>query len=338
MANVAINGLGRIGRAALKIIMETPGLDLVAVNDIGSLDNLAYLLRYDTAFGRYDKSVEEADGKLVINGQSIAFLQERNPEDLPWSEMNVDLVFECVGIFTDMEGASKHIKAGAKFVIISGPTKSADVPTVVHGVNTADGETRVLSCASCTTNNITPVLEILDRYIGIEKAIMTTVHAYTSTQELIDTPKQKDFRRGRAAAQNIIPTTTGAAKASTKALPQLEGKFDGISMRVPVITGSISDMVFVTKRDTSAEEVNEIFRKEAATDRYKGILGVTDEPLVSSDIIGETHASVVDLGMTRVVDGDLLKVLAWYDNEWSYTSQMIREAVSTLKNAGLVPA
>ena len=338
MANVAINGLGRIGRAALKIIMETPGLDLVAVNDIGSLDNLAYLLRYDTAFGRYDKSVEEADGKLVINGQSIAFLQERNPEDLPWSEMNVDLVFECVGIFTDMEGASKHIKAGAKFVIISGPTKSADVPTVVHGVNTADGETRVLSCASCTTNNITPVLEILDRYIGIEKAIMTTVHAYTSTQELIDTPKQKDFRRGRAAAQNIIPTTTGAAKASTKALPQLEGKFDGISMRVPVITGSISDMVFVTKRDTCAEEVNEIFRKEAATDRYKGILGVTDEPLVSSDIIGETHASVVDLGMTRVVDGDLLKVLAWYDNEWSYTSQMIREAVSTLKNAGLVPA
>ena len=227
---------------------------------------------------------------------------------------------------------------GTFFVIISGPTKSADVPTVVHGVNTADGETRVLSCASCTTNNITPVLEILDRYIGIEKAIMTTVHAYTSTQELIDTPKQKDFRRGRAAAQNIIPTTTGAAKASTKALPQLEGKFDGISMRVPVITGSISDMVFVTKRDTSSEEVNEIFRKEAATDRYKGILGVTDEPLVSSDIIGETHASVVDLGMTRVVDGDLLKVLAWYDNEWSYTSQMIREAVSTLKNAGLVPA
>ena len=338
MANVAINGLGRIGRAAFKIIMETPGLDLVAVNDIGSLDNLAYLLRYDTAYGRYHKSVEEADGKLIVDGQTIAFLQERNPEDLPWAEMNVDLVFECVGIFTDMEGASKHIKAGAKFVIISGPTKSADVPTVVHGVNTADGETRVLSCASCTTNNITPVLEILDRHIGIEKAIMTTIHAYTSTQELIDTPLQKDFRRGRAAAQNIIPTTTGAAIASTKALPQLEGKFDGIAMRVPVITGSISDMVFVTKRDTSAEEVNDLFRQEAATDRYKGILGVTDEPLVSSDIIGETHASVVDLSMTRVVDGNLLKVLAWYDNEWSYTSQMIREAVSTLKNAGLVPA
>ena len=338
MANVAINGLGRIGRAALKIIMETPGLDLVAVNDIGSLDNLAYLLRYDTAYARYHKSVEEADGKLVVDGQRITFLQERNPEDLPWAELNVDLVFECVGIFTDMEGASKHIKAGAKFVIISGPTKSADVPTIVHGVNTADGETRVLSCASCTTNNITPVLEILDRHIGIEKAIMTTIHAYTSTQELIDTPLQKDFRRGRAAAQNIIPTTTGAAIASTKALPQLEGKFDGIAMRVPVITGSISDMVFVTKRDTSAEEVNDLFRQEAATDRYKGILGVTDEPLVSSDIIGETHASVVDLSMTRVVDGNLLKVLAWYDNEWSYTSQMIREAVSTLKNAGLVPA
>ncbi|MCA9888864.1 MAG: type I glyceraldehyde-3-phosphate dehydrogenase [Anaerolineae bacterium] len=338
MANVAINGLGRIGRAALKIIMETPGLDLVAVNDIGSLDNLAYLLRYDTAYGRYHKSVEVADGNLVVDGQEIAFLQERNPEDLPWAEMNVDLVFECVGIFTDMEGASKHIKAGAKFVIISGPTKSADVPTVVHGVNTADGETRIISCASCTTNNITPVVEILERHIGIEKAIMTTVHAYTSTQELVDTPLQKDFRRGRAAAQNIIPTTTGAAKATTKALPQLSGKFDGISMRVPVIVGSISDMVFVTKRDTTAEEVNGLFRQEAATDRYKGILGVTDEPLVSSDIIGETHASVVDLSLTRVVDGNLLKVLAWYDNEWSYTSQMIREAVSTLQNAGMVPA
>ncbi|MCA9881693.1 MAG: type I glyceraldehyde-3-phosphate dehydrogenase [Anaerolineae bacterium] len=338
MANVAINGLGRIGRAALKIIMETPGLDLVAVNDIGSLDNLAYLLRYDTAYGRYHKSVEVADGNLVVDGQEIAFLQERNPEDLPWAEMNVDLVFECVGIFTDMEGASKHVKAGAKFVIISGPTKSADVPTVVHGVNTADGETRIISCASCTTNNITPVVEILERHIGIEKAIMTTVHAYTSTQELVDTPLQKDFRRGRAAAQNIIPTTTGAAKATTKALPQLSGKFDGISMRVPVIVGSISDMVFVTKRDTTAEEVNGLFRQEAATDRYKGILGVTDEPLVSSDIIGETHASVVDLSLTRVVDGNLLKVLAWYDNEWSYTSQMIREAVSTLQNAGMVPA
>ncbi|MCA9893956.1 MAG: type I glyceraldehyde-3-phosphate dehydrogenase [Anaerolineae bacterium] len=338
MANVAINGLGRIGRAALKIIMETPGLDLVAVNDIGSLDNLAYLLRYDTAYGRYHKSVEVADGNLVVDGQEIAFLQERNPEDLPWAEMNVDLVFECVGIFTDMEGASKHIKAGAKFVIISGPTKSADVPTVVHGVNTADGETRIISCASCTTNNITPVVEILERHIGIEKAIMTTVHAYTSTQELVDTPLQKDFRRGRAAAQNIIPTTTGAAKATTKALPQLSGKFDGISMRVPVVVGSISDMVFVTKRDTTAEEVNGLFRQEAATDRYKGILGVTDEPLVSSDIIGETHASVVDLSLTRVVDGNLLKVLAWYDNEWSYTSQMIREAVSTLQNAGMVPA
>lgn len=338
MANVAINGLGRIGRAALKIIMETPGLDLVAVNDIGSLDNLAYLLRYDTAYGRYHKSVEVADGNLVVDGQEIAFLQERNPEDLPWAEMNVDLVFECVGIFTDMEGASKHIKAGAKFVIISGPTKSADVPTVVHGVNTADGETRIISCASCTTNNITPVVEILERHIGIEKAIMTTVHAYTSTQELVDTPLQKDFRRGRAAAQNIIPTTTGAAKATTKALPQLSGKFDGISMRVPMVVGSISDMVFVTKRDTTAEEVNSLFRQEAATDRYKGILGVTDEPLVSSDIIGETHASVVDLSLTRVVDGNLLKVLAWYDNEWSYTSQMIREAVSTLQNAGMVPA
>jgi glyceraldehyde 3-phosphate dehydrogenase len=337
MAKVAINGLGRIGRAALKIILETPGLELVAVNDIGSLDNLAYLLSHDTAYGRYHKKVEEGDGTLIIDGQEIVFLQERDPAQLPWTEMDIDLVFECVGIFTSMEGASKHVEAGAKFVIISGPTKSADVPTVVHGVNTPDGGSRVISCASCTTNSITPVVEILDRHLGIEKAMLTTVHAYTSTQELVDTPLQKDFRRGRAAAQNIIPTSTGAAVATTKALPQLENKFDGIAMRVPVIVGSVSDMVFLTSRDTAVEEVNNLFKQEAA-DRYKGVMGVTEEPLVSSDIIGETHASVVDLSMTRVVDGNMLKVLAWYDNEWSYTSQMVREAVATLQNAGLVPA
>ncbi|QPC82818.1 type I glyceraldehyde-3-phosphate dehydrogenase [Phototrophicus methaneseepsis] len=338
MAKVAINGLGRIGRATLKTILEKTDLDLVAVNDIGSLDNLAYLLSHDTAYGRYNKSVETNENKLIIDGHEIAFLQERDPAQLPWADMGIDLVFECVGIFTTMEGASKHIEAGAKFVIISAPTKSADVPTIVHGVNTPDGSKRVISCASCTTNSITPVVEVLDRHIGIEKAMLTTVHAYTSTQELVDTPLQKDFRRGRAAAQNIIPTSTGAAIATTKALPQLEDKFDGIAIRVPVIVGSISDMVFVTKRDTTVEELNDIFRQEATSERYEGIMGITEEPLVSSDIIGESHASVVDLSMTRVVDGNLVKVMAWYDNEWSYTNQMVRQGVAALKDAGLIPA
>lgn len=329
MANVAINGMGRIGRAALKVIMETSGLDLVAVNDIASLDNIAYLLRYDSVYGRYDKTVEVGVGMLKVDGQEIKYLSERQPEDLPWAELDVELVFECVGIFTKQEDAARHIKAGAEYVIISAPPKSKETPTVVHGVNRPDGNPQIISCASCTTNSITPIVEILGRRVGIKKAMLTTVHAYTSSQALVDSPAGKP-RRGRAAAFNIVPTSTGAAIATTKALPQYEGKFDGVSLRVPVPVGSISDLTFVMERNTSVEEINSILSEEASLDRYEQVIGVSDDNLVSSDIIQDPRACVVDLTMTQVVDGDLVKVMAWYDNEWGYTNQMIREAKQVL--------
>ena len=338
MAKVAINGLGRIGRAALKVILDTPELELVAVNDIGSIDNMAYLIRYDSVYGRYNRSVEVQDGNLVIDGQTIRYLSERDPANLPWGELDIDLVFESTGIFTKQEDAGKHIEAGAEFVIISGPTKSKGVPTVVHGVNRANGDTRILSCASCTTNNIAPVMEVLERHIGIKKAIMTTVHAYTATQLLVDGPGGKDMLRGRAAAVNIVPSSTGAAVAAALALPELEGKFDGLSLRVPVPVGSIADIVVVTERATSVEELNNIFRQEASSERYNGVLGVTDEPIASSDIIQDPRASIVDLTQTMVVDGDLVKIMSWYDNEWGYTNQMIKEALQVLKNKSAAPA
>ncbi|MFP3854576.1 MAG: type I glyceraldehyde-3-phosphate dehydrogenase [Anaerolineales bacterium] len=328
MAKVAINGLGRIGRATLKIIQATEGMDLVAVNDIVPIDNIAYLLRYDTVYGRYDKSVEAKDGELIVDGQSIQYLSEKDPAALPWSDLGVDLVFESTGVFTDRDALEKHIEAGAKHVILSAPAKG-EVMTVVHGVTEKGDRPQVLSCASCTTNSITPVVEIIGRRIGIKKATMTTIHAYTSSQAIVDSPHKK-MRRGRAGAANLVPTTTGAAVATTKALPQYEGRFDGVAVRAPVPVGSISDIVFLTERETSVEEVNEIFREEAQTDRYKGILGASDDELVSSDIIGDSRAAILDLGMTQVVDGDLVKVMSWYDNEWGYTNQMVREAKEML--------
>jgi glyceraldehyde 3-phosphate dehydrogenase len=329
MANVAINGLGRIGRAALKVIMEADGLDLVAVNDIVPMDNIAYLIRYDTVYGRYDKSVEEKDGELVIDGQAIKYLSERDPAQLPWSEMGVDLVIESTGVFTNRDALEKHLEAGAKHVILSAPAKD-EVLTIVHGVSDKSDEApAIISCASCTTNCISPVVEILGRRVGIKKATMTTIHAYTSSQAIVDSPHKK-MRRGRAGAANLVPTTTGAAIATTKALPQYEGVFDGAAVRAPIPVGSIADIVFVTERDTTVEEINKIFREEAKTDRYKGILGASDDELVSADIIGDSHASIVDLGMTQVVDGDLVKVMSWYDNEWGYTNQMVRQAKEML--------
>jgi len=309
------------------VVLETPALELVAVNDIAPIDNFVYLLRYDTVYGRYHKSVEAKDGNLVIDGQEIRFLSERDPANLPWKEMGVELVFESTGFFTDRAGASKHIEAGAEHVIISAPTKSEDTPTIVHGVNTDMGTgINVISTASCTTNSLTPVVEIIGRRIGIEKALMTTVHGYTSTQALVDSPMKK-MRRGRAAAQNIVPTSTGAAVATTKALPEYQNKFDGVALRVPVPVGSMSDITFVTSRDTTVEEVNNILKEEAASKRYQDIFAVTEDELVSSDIIGDPHASIADLEMTRVVGGNLVKVMAWYDNEWGYTNQMVRQAL-----------
>ncbi|MEL7001478.1 MAG: glyceraldehyde 3-phosphate dehydrogenase NAD-binding domain-containing protein [Bacteroidota bacterium] len=325
MKKIAINGMGRIGRAALKIIIDHPELDLIAVNDIASKENIAYLLKYDSVHGNLGKDVTLGEGSITIDDKEIKFLNERNPEELPWGEMNIDVVIESTGIFTAQEDAERHIKAGAKTVVLSGPTKSPDVPTVVHGVNTEDGKTSIFSCASCTTNNISPVMEILGRRIGVDKAIMTTIHADTASNKTVDLPSAKDFRMGRSGLNNLIPTSTGAAKATAKALPEYAGKFDGISVRVPVAVGSISDITIVTGRATSAEEVNEILTQESGTDRYKNVFAVTNEPLVSSDIIKSAYASIADLGMTKVVDGNLLKVLTWYDNEWGFTNQMVRQ-------------
>jgi glyceraldehyde 3-phosphate dehydrogenase len=329
MPAVAINGLGRIGRAALKILLDSDGLDVAAVNDIAAADNLAYLLKYDTVYGRYHRKVSAEDGVLVIDDRRIPVFSERDPSALPWGDLGVDLVLECTGVYTSEEDLRRHIRAGASHVILSAPTKSENVPTVVHGVNRPDGEPRIISCASCTTNCITPVIEIAHRRIGVERAVMTTVHAYTATQQLVDGPS-KGFRRGRAAAANLVPATTGAARATTRAVPELTGRFDGLAVRAPIPVGSIADIVFVTSRATTAEEVNDAFRQEAATERYQEVLGVSDDPLVSADIVGDPRAAVVDLELTTVVDGTLVKVMAWYDNEWGFTNQMIREARSIL--------
>jgi glyceraldehyde 3-phosphate dehydrogenase len=336
MPTVAINGLGRIGRAALKILLDSDGLELAAVNDIAAADNLAYLLNYDTVYGRYHHKVSAEDGALVVDDRRIPVFAERDPSALPWGDLGIDLVLECTGVFTTEEDLRRHIRAGASYVILSAPTKSQNVPTVVHGVNHPDGEPRIISCASCTTNCITPVIEIAHRRIGVERAVMTTVHAYTATQQLVDSPS-KSFRRGRAAAANLVPATTGAALATTRALPELTGRFDGVALRAPIPVGSIADIVFVASQPTTVEEVNDAFRQEATTERYQGVLGVSDDPLVSADIIGDPRAAVIDLELTTVVDGTLVKVMAWYDNEWGFTNQMIREARNTLADPAPVP-
>ncbi|WP_190823893.1 type I glyceraldehyde-3-phosphate dehydrogenase [Saccharopolyspora pogona] len=327
MPTVAINGLGRIGRAALKILLDDNELELVAVNDIAAPDNLAYLIKYDTAYGRYHRSVHSEDGTLVIDDRRIPAFSERAPEKLPWRDLGVDVVLECTGVFTTADDLRRHVQAGAPYVVLSAPTKSETVPTVVHGVNVPDGQPQIISCASCTTNCITPVIEVANRRIGVERAVMTTVHAYTAGQHLVDGPS-KNFRRGRAGAANLVPTSTGAAQATTRALPELAERFDGVAVRAPIPVGSTADIVFVASRTTTAEEINDVFRQEAETARYQGILGVTEDPLVSADIVGDPHAAIVDLDLTRVVDGTLVKVMTWYDNEWGFTHQMIREVRS----------
>ena len=321
MASIVINGLGRIGRAALKILEQTGGAEVVAVNDLIPVDNLAYLLGYNTVYGRWHTTLTADGNALVVGGRKIPVLAERDPAGLPWRELGVDLVLECTGAFRREDDLRKHLSAGASRVILSALARTETVATVVHGVNQAPPEEQVISCASCTTNCITPVAEVLDRRFGVRQAIMTTVHAYTSSQQLIDGPA-RDFRRGRAGAANMLPASTGAALATTKALPNLAGKFNGVAIRVPVPVGSIADVTAVTARPVTREEVNDAFRDEAASDRYRGILGVADNPVVSADIIGDPRASVVDQ--------TLVKVMSWYDNEWGFTCQMIREAFTTL--------
>lgn len=329
MTNIAINGMGRIGRAVLKIILNTPGLELVAVNDLIPIDNIVYLLKYDSVYGRFKGTIEGNDTALKINGISYPVFNEKDPEQLPWNKLGVDVIFECTGVFRYKNGLEKHLQAGAKHVILSAPAKGDDVAMVVHGVNQVESSCSILSCASCTTNCIAPVVEILGRHIGVKKAILTTIHAYTSTQTLVDGPRNK-WKRGRAGAVNFVPTSTGAAKATTRILPQYAGKFDGVSVRGPVPVGSLADIVLLSEQPTSVQEINTIFKKESESKQYKGILGVSEDSIVSSDIIKDPRASIVDLTMTQVVDGDLIKIMSWYDNEWGYSNQMVREALKII--------
>ncbi|MEK7602475.1 MAG: glyceraldehyde 3-phosphate dehydrogenase NAD-binding domain-containing protein [Patescibacteria group bacterium] len=327
---VAINGFGRIGRAFVRQAYERPELELVAVNDLGSLEDLAYLLKHDTVYGHAPFEVEAVDGKLMVNGKPVAFLSEKDPSALPWKEHEIDVVIESTGLFTDYEKANAHVMAGARRVVITGPVKE-DSPlgaTILMGLDESKmGTCAITSNASCTTNSASPVIAILDTAIGIEKAVLSTTHAYTASQSIVDGPSKKDMKEGRAAAQNIVPTSTGAAIAVTKAYPSLAGRFDGISLRVPVPAGSIADITFIAKRPTTVEEVNQALTSASKDPRWKGIFSVTTEELVSSDIIGEHFASIADLGMTRVVDGNLVKVLAWYDNEAGYTHTLVEHVI-----------
>ncbi len=355
MINVAINGFGRIGRQAFKIISEHPKLRVVAINDLSNPRALAYLLKYDSPYGvaefsikakegdrvtsfdeelaeiNYEEHIETDEVFLIVNDEPVRVFAEKDPAQLPWGDLDIDVVLECTGFFTKDGAARAHIEAGAKRVVVSAPTKGGDVQTFLKGVNNDqyDGED-IISNASCTTNCITPVAAIIEAAFGIEKAMLTTVHAVTATQSLVDGlppgGKPDDMRRGRSAMVNIVPSSTGAAKASKEVIPSLDGKFDGIAIRVPVITGSLSDFTFLLKKDVTVEEINEAFIKATKNPFYDGVLRVTYDPIVSSDIIGDPHSAIVDLSSTMVVDGNLVKVLAWYDNEWGYSNRLVEMA------------
>jgi len=337
MTKVAINGFGRIGRLFFRQAFGLPDIEIVAINDLGDLENLAYLLKYDTVYGRYKKDVSTKGGNLIIDGKTVKCLQVKEPTQLPWKEFGIDIAIEATGIFESYEKAKVHLAAGAKRVVITAPAKDADGEgkTVLVGVNPEEAKGVVLtSNGSCTTNAASPVIAVMSENPGILKAVLNTVHGYTATQNLVDGPtKSSDFRRGRAAAQNIVPSTTGAATAVTRAIRELEGKFDGIAMRVPVATGSIADVTFIAKRKTSVEEINDIFKKAAQSSRWKGILAVTEDQIVSSDIIGESYGAIIDLKFTKVIDGDLVKILSWYDNEWGYCATLVKhiQNIATLK-------
>lgn len=327
MTKIAINGFGRIGRAFFKKALAHKELEVVAVNDLGDLENLAYLLAYDTAYGKSGLDITTKPGMLVVEGREVKVFSEKDPAVLPWGDLGVDIVVESTGFFTNAADAKKHLDAGAKRVVITAPMKGeaegVTSGTVLIGINEDKLKTcQITSNASCTTNAASPVIQVLNETLGIEKAILNTVHAYTQSQSIQDGPK-KDWREGRAAAANIVPTSTGAAIAVTKAITELDGRFDGISIRVPVTVGSIADITFIAKRDTTPEEVNDILRKAASEKRWEGILKVSDDELVSSDIIGEPYGAIVDSKLTRVVDGNLVKVLSWYDNESGYAHTLV---------------
>ena len=322
---VAINGFGRIGRLAFRIMFGNDDFEVVAINDLTDAKQLAYLLKYDSSQGRFNREVSFEGNELIVDGKRTTIYSQRDPELLPWKEHDVDVVLECTGFFTTEEGAGKHLKAGAKKVLVSAPAKG-NIPTVVYGVNdeVLDGDAKIISAASCTTNCLAPIAKILHENFGIVKGFMTTVHAYTNDQATLDVPHKKgiEARRGRAAAANIVPTSTGAAVAVGKVLPELNGKLDGMALRVPVITGSVVDLVVELEKNVTAEEVNQAV-KEAQSDT----VGYTEDPIVSSDIIGNTHGTIFDALSTKVMNVDgkqLVKIITWYDNEHSFTSQMIR--------------
>lgn len=324
ITKIAINGFGRIGRSAFKIARERSDLEIVAINDLTDTKTLAYLLKHDSNYGEYGRQVDVTEDELIVDGKPVKVLAEKDPANLPWGEMNVDVVIESTGLFTDKDGASKHLTAGAKRVVISGPTKSDGVDTIVLGTNDSKikGATPIISNASCTTNSLGAVMAVLDAEFGVEKSMLTTVHSYTASQRLQDAPA-KDLREGRNAAENMVPTTTGAAIAVTKTLPQLTGKFDGLSVRVPTPVVSLSDVTALLRRDVTVEQVNEVFKKAAADSFYQGILGVSEEPLVSRDFIGNSHSGIVDLPLTKVVGGNMVKIMVWYDNEWGYSNRLV---------------
>ncbi|MCA9366313.1 type I glyceraldehyde-3-phosphate dehydrogenase [Candidatus Kaiserbacteria bacterium] len=334
-AKIAINGFGRIGRAFFRLAVLDPNLEIVAINDLGDINNLAYLLQYDTVYGRSPLEISVEGTMLVVNGQKITFISERDQTKLPWGDLGIDIVLEATGVFAGYDKSKFHLEAGAKRVVISAPVKDDPAAagvvggTVLMGVNedTLAGQ-QISSNASCTTNAASPLIGILKESIGIEKALLNTVHAYTATQSLVDGPSKKDLRSGRAAAQNIIPSSTGAAIATTLAHSELAGKFDGIAMRVPVPVGSIVDITFVASRETTVEEVNAALTEAAASSQWQDIFAVTTEPIVSSDIIGAPYASIADLSFTRVAGGNLVKVLAWYDNETSYTHTLVKHVIA----------
>lgn len=330
MLKIAINGFGRIGRSAFKVALDhhKDEVEIVGINDLTDAATLAHLLKYDTAYGSYDKDVSASGNNIVVDGKKFEIFAEKDPSALPWREREVDIVIESTGFFTDKEGASGHIKAGAKRVVISAPAKGEGVGTYIIGVNAEkdDGSEQIINNASCTTNCIAPVAAVINKEFGIAKAMMTTVHSYTADQNLQDGP-HKDLRRARAAAENIVPTTTGAAIATTEAIPELKGLFDGASIRVPTPVGSISDFTFVLKKKVTVEEVNKALKEASDKPLYKGILAVTEEPVVSSDIVGRTESSIVDLSLTQIVDGDLLKIFAWYDNEIGYSHRLVEQVI-----------
>ncbi len=327
MVRVGINGFGRIGRCILRAaFMKDADIDIVAVNDLSDAPTLAHLLKYDSVHRRFEAEVRAEGSDILVDGRRIRVLAERDPENLPWEELGVDVVLECTGLFRDREGAGKHLKAGAKKVIISAPAKEPDI-TVVMGVNheSYDPEKHsIISNASCTTNSLAPVVKVLHESFGVRRGLMTTCHAYTASQRLLDA-QSRDLRRARAAAINIVPSTTGAAKAIGLVLPELAGRLDGMSLRVPVANGSITDLTAEVERATTAEEVNEALR-QASEGALRGILEYSEEPLVSSDILGNPHSAIVDSLLTRVMDSTMVKVLVWYDNEWGFSNRMVELA------------